>query len=72
MKFKLSLFSMIMKEVKQTPEAPGLTDFLSSNQTFRNAVLKFHNFKLKAWQKVDEAAFPENYKNGKMIDHKKR
>jgi len=71
MKFRLNLLSMIMREMKQTPEAPQMTEFLSSNQTFRNTALKIHNLRLKFWQKFDEAAFPENYKNEKMIDQKK-
>ena len=71
MKFKVNLFTTILKEMKQAPEAPQMTDFLSSNHTFQNVALKIHNLRLKFWQKVDEAAFPENYKNDKMIEQKK-
>ncbi len=71
MKFKYNLFATVFKEIKQTPEAPQVTDFLTGNKTFRNASLGIHNFRLKFWQKMDEAAFPENYKNDKLIDHKK-
>ena len=71
MKFKGNLFTTILREMKAAPEVPQMTDFLSSNHTFRNAVLKIHNLRLKFWQKLDEAAFPENYKNDKMIEDKK-
>lgn len=71
MKFKTNLISMFIKELKQTPEAPQITEFLSENQFFRSGALKLHNMKLKFWQKFDEAAFPENYKKDKMIDQKK-
>ena len=71
MKFGFNLFTLLLKEVKQTPEEPQITKFLVENSLFRNIALKFHNMKLKTWQKFDEAAFPENYKNEKRIEQKK-
>ncbi|EAS05425.1 hypothetical protein TTHERM_01078030 (macronuclear) [Tetrahymena thermophila SB210] len=58
----------LYKEIKETPEIPEVTKFLENNKIFQKAALSFHNLKLKAWQKLDEAAFPEEYENRKYID----
>lgn len=49
------------KSFQDTAHSPELTSFLSSNKTFVKSALKVHDLKQKFWQKLDEAAFPENY-----------
>lgn len=69
MRFNFNIFSIMMKEAKSVKETPELTNFLSQSKSFQNAALKIHNLKLKFLQKMDEAAFPENYTQEKMIEH---
>ena len=69
---RFRLLSMFFKEFKETPHNPELTNFLSNNQHFVKGAHKVHDLKLKFWQKLDEAAFPENYKNEKLIEDKKK
>ena len=70
MKFNyFNFFSLLAKEVKTVKETPEVTNFLSQNKAFKNAAIGFHNLKLKFWQKMDEAAFPENYTQDKLIEN---
>lgn len=69
---RLRLLGMLFKEFKETPHNQDLTNFLAKNQSFVKGALKVHDLKTKFWQKLDEAAFPENYKNGKLIEENKK
>ena len=60
----LRFFSKFLKHfdtVKEVPHNQQLTSFLSSNPHFVKSCLKVHDMKTKFWQKLDEAAFPEDY-----------
>lgn len=73
MRFNFNIFSSVLKEAAHRPENQDLTNILSRSKGFQKFALKLHNTKLKFWQKLDEAAFPENYTNDKMIEqHKKK
>lgn len=72
MRWNFNLFSVICRDAKQIPENQHITDFLSQSQVFRKFSMGIHNLKLKFWRSIDQAAFPENYKNDKFIDHKKK
>lgn len=69
---RFNLLKMFFKEIKDTPASPELTNFLSNNQHFVKGANKIHDLKAQFWQKLDEAAFPENYKNEKLIEDKKK
>ena len=57
--------------MKQTPHNQDLTNFLSNNDHFVKGALKVHDLKNKFWQKLDEAAFPEDYEL-KKIENKNK
>ena len=63
---------MIIREAKNSPEIPEVTNFLSESQGFKKFALGIHNFKLKFWKGLDKAAFPENYKNEKFLENKNK
>ena len=65
---RLKFFTSFLKGFKETQHNEGLANFLSNNNSFVKGALKVHDLKSKFWQKLDEAAFPENYKNDKMIE----
>lgn len=69
---KFRLLALFFKEFKETPHSPDLTNFLSNNPHFIKSALRVHDLKLKFWQKLDEAAFPEDYANEKLIEDKHR
>lgn len=52
----------LFKEVKNTQHHPELTEFLTHNKTFQNAVHKIEDFKGFLIKSLDEAAFPEEQK----------
>ena len=64
------LLAFLFKEIKETPENAQLTNILVNSKGFRNVSLKIHSLKQTFWQKLDEAAFPEDYKANKFIDKK--
>jgi len=66
------LFFRGLKEFKETTHHAELTNFLSGNKFFIKSALKVHDAKSKFWQKLDEAAFPENYQDGKLIEEQKK
>lgn len=59
------------KGIKETPHNQDLTNFLSNNESFVKGALKVHDLKNKFWQKLDEAAFPEDYEL-KKIENKNK
>lgn len=62
----------LVKIVKDTPEIPEVTEALKGSSIFQTFVKKVEFTKLKSIQLLDEAAFPENYKNEKLLEYKKR
>ena len=67
---KLRFLRFFLQESKNVKEIPEVTNFLENNSKFRKFSNKVHFLKSKFWQKLDEEAFPENYKNDKFIDKK--
>ena len=65
---KFRSFLGLFKEIKDTPHHPELTNFLSNNETFQKSCIKAFNLKQKFWKKLDEAAFPEDYKDAKYLE----
>ncbi len=63
-------FAMLFREYKTSKEIPEVTKFLQENDKFKDLSLKVHNSKLKLWQLLDQAAFPEEYENKKYIENK--
>jgi len=68
---RFRLFFDLYKEAKNAPEIPEVTDFLEKSKFFSRFSLGFHNFRIKAWQKLDEAAFPEEYAEKKYLEYHK-
>ena len=68
---RFRLFFDLYKEAKNAPEIPEVTEFLEKSKFFSKFSLGFHNLRIKAWQKLDEAAFPEEYENKKYLEHHK-
>lgn len=64
---RFKVFFGIFKEVKNTPHHPELTEYLSKNEHFQKACHKVHDFQYYLLRKLDEAAFPENYQDQKLI-----
>lgn len=54
-------FLNLFKIVKDAPEYDSLTHVLKNSQSFKKFVHKTEFMKMKFWQKIDEAAFPEEY-----------
>jgi hypothetical protein len=69
---KFKIFTGLFKEFKETPANPHLTEFLSQNDGFKQAALKVHDLKLKFFNELDKAAFPENHKDDKFIEDKSK
>ena len=69
---KFKFFTQIFKEVKETPHNPHLTEMLSQSEQFQKAALKVHDMKLKFWKELDKAAFPDDYKDEKLIEDKNK
>ncbi len=69
---RFRLLGLFFKDLKETQHHPEITNFLSNNESFVKGALKVHDLKNKFWQKVDEAAFPENYVNEKLIEDKRK
>ena len=62
--------SQVLKKFQNTPHNQEITSFLSSNRLFVRSALKIHDLKQKFWQKLDEAAFPEDHNALKGIENK--
>ena len=63
---------MLFNDFKQAPEIPEVTNYLANNKKFEKLSIEIDNLKLKFWQKLDEAAFPEEYEDKKHLEEKNK
>lgn len=49
MVFRFNIWFSLFREVKNAPEIPEVTNFLTKSKFFEKIAMKIHFMKLKAW-----------------------